>query len=183
MKRGAVVNVKWDDECWYVGTVHSVKKTGRTVVHYIDGDSAEHNFTKEECHILAPPDDPLCLTNLCQVAPQALTCPICLEVFRRPMAIKSCMHTYCHQCVSEISSCAICATPFEKTDAVFNPIISTLCEALRPDFDAALALLLVNQAPISRVEVEKTIEETKWSCRKCGKTKPRKQMRCGIACA
>jgi hypothetical protein len=192
MKPGTVVNVRWDQDCWYVGTVQSVKKkTERVVVHYIDGDTVEHNFTKEEYHILAPPDDPLCLTNLCEVAPKSLTCPICLEVFRFPRTIKSCMHTFCGQCISEISNCALCGVPFEAGDAVCNPIISTLSNALRPEIDAAFGLLLVNQGSVhpqpvhEKVNgVEKTIEKkTQSSCRKCGKKKPRKQLRCGIACA
>ena len=32
----------------------------------------------------------------------ALTCPICLEIFKDPVFVKDCMHRFCKQCIERV---------------------------------------------------------------------------------
>lgn len=190
MRPGTLVNVKWE-EGWYMGTVQRPVKRqntySSTVVEYMDGDVQAHDFTKEEHHVLALPEDPLCFTKLCEFAPLYLKCPVCLDIFETPRTLKTCLHTFCANCLGT-SKCVICAVPFTDSDVGSNPIIAALSSSLRPEIDAVVAL----QTLATNTETVKTVQTTpkkaqggsgKWRCRKCGKKKPLRQMRCGVGCA
>lgn len=76
---------------------------------------------------------------------QQLTCSLCTGIFRTPMTINECMHTFCKTCIykyflsnSNYDSCPSCFTklggkPLETL--IFDNSISALVDILFPEFD------------------------------------------------
>lgn len=72
----------------------------------------------------------VCLDNVSKF----LYCSICDEIFRNPIRLKSCGHTYCMKCILEWSrhnlNCPLCRQNFTeddiKTDILANDIINDL---------------------------------------------------------
>lgn len=75
-----------------------------------------------------------------------LKCPLCKGVFRTPMTINECMHTFCKTCIFKYffsnqikDSCPICSIklggkPLETL--IFDHSISVLIDTLFPEFEA-----------------------------------------------
>lgn len=149
---------------------------------------AESAFQPGAAAVLALPEDSLCFSKLCEFAPLYLKCPVCLDIFETPRTLKTCLHTFCANCLGT-SKCVICAAPFTDSDVGSNPIITALSSSLRPEkIDAVVALQSLATSTETSTETVKPAEKAqnrsgKWRCRKCGKKKPLRQMRCGVGCA
>jgi len=68
---------------------------------------------------------------------ELLACPICLQIFRQPIALP-CGHTLCRNCCARVSSqheparrCPLCRTDLPQSNLRVNLALAAVCDALR----------------------------------------------------
>eukprot|EP00924_Labyrinthula_sp_SR-Ha-C_P013197 maker-scaffold_12-snap-gene-12.13-mRNA-1 protein AED:0.00 eAED:0.00 QI:39/1/1/1/1/1/2/1439/239 len=94
------------------------------------------NLTKEQNEMADPAQD--------------INCPICMEVFTRPLSLDNCTHNFCEECISHLTSveekdrkCPLCRVPFQAAtlNADLVELISStksICEPCGKTMDASL---------------------------------------------
>jgi len=63
---------------------------------------------------------------------QNLFCPICHELYKKPVITKECSHSFCEMCLFQIEngSCPLCRRKFIETDVHQNLVLDQLVKEL-----------------------------------------------------